>query len=293
VVSLEPVVASGTTDGNVVEFDAQIYAVSEIALFASGASLVQGDRILEVRSAEGLNPVQPGEDLTYTLHLANQSSQTVSGFDLRASVPEGATFGSASDSGSQSGGVVDWTVGPLAPGGSTTRSFTVAVDSSLALGSQLRSVVEAVINGADADRARAVTQTPVSVALLGSAATGSPDPVQAGQALMVSVTVTNPSQAVTLNDIQIDLQIPQGLNLISAGQRSPGSSCSSINCGARTTISWPVASLAPNTSVEVFIQPVVANGTDSGTLMLFDSQTTIGGLPITTAGTNIAVEPAP
>jgi len=290
VVSVQPAASSAAADGWYFPFQAQVYAAGETPVFSDATSLVQSDRILQLSSVESANPVLPGANLTYTHHVANVSSQTVNSFELTATVPEGATFVSASDGGSESGGVVSWTAGPLGPGITDTRELTVTVDSGATLGSQLRSQAEAVIGGSDAERARSVTETPVSASLLTSTAVVTPDPAAPNQQLSISINVTNPSSTNTVNDISIELPVPPWLNNILTAQISTGGSCTSSQCYAGQRIRWPVASLAPGESVLVSIDPVVRSTAPSGTLLRIASETTVGGQPVTAASATLAVE---
>jgi uncharacterized repeat protein (TIGR01451 family) len=290
VVSLEPIVASGVANGTIIDFDAQIYGVEEVPIRTGGATIVNTDRTLLVRSIESRNPSEPSESLTYELYFANQGEQTISTFDLAVAVPELSSFVSASNGATASNGTVDWTVGPLSPDQTGVRTMTVSVDPMTA-GSQLRSEAHAEVGSSDTERARASTQSPIGTRLLTSTASGPGGAVVPGDRPTVSVLVENPSTTATVNDIQIDLQLPLGIALIAQAQR-PGSTCSSVNCGPGQTVSWTIAELAPGASTEVSIQPDISNGTE-GSLLLFDSETTVTGVPVTVSSTIVRVEAAP
>lgn len=69
--------------------------------------------------------VAPGEVFTYTLVVQNGTGITPTTTTITDVVPSGAAFIAASDGGTESGGVVGWTVGSLADGESVTRTFRV------------------------------------------------------------------------------------------------------------------------------------------------------------------------
>lgn len=73
--------------------------------------------------------IEAGKVLTYVITAANYTSVTVTGLVLTDPIPEGTTYvpGSASDGGSESGGVITWNLPDLAPDEVATRSFQVTV----------------------------------------------------------------------------------------------------------------------------------------------------------------------
>ncbi len=74
--------------------------------------------------------VQPDDILSYTLTAYNGTTGTLTSVVITDSVPISATYvpGSASDGGSESGGVVQWNIGTMNPNDSVTRTFQVTVD---------------------------------------------------------------------------------------------------------------------------------------------------------------------
>jgi extracellular elastinolytic metalloproteinase len=71
-----------------------------------------------------------GGELTYALTVANYTSATLNGVVLKNPIPASTSYvpGSASDGGSESGGVVSWNLGTLPPDAILTRTFRVTVD---------------------------------------------------------------------------------------------------------------------------------------------------------------------
>jgi len=75
------------------------------------------------------DPVETGQNATYTLVATNTSNAALSAIALSASVPTGSTYvaGSATDGGSEAAGSVSWSSLALAAGAQVSRSFQVLV----------------------------------------------------------------------------------------------------------------------------------------------------------------------
>ena len=88
---------------------------------------------LVLQKSAAPNPVASGGVLAYTLTVTNTSGQTLNGVSLSDVVPALTTYqaGSASNGGSEAGGVVTWPAITLGPGLSAVRSFEVIVDPGL------------------------------------------------------------------------------------------------------------------------------------------------------------------
>ena len=73
-----------------------------------------------------------GSNITYTLEVKNAatSSRTATGVTVRAAMPAGVTFVSATGTGSFDNAAGIWTVGSLAPNGTATMNITVTVTAS-------------------------------------------------------------------------------------------------------------------------------------------------------------------
>ncbi|MGO4105782.1 hypothetical protein AB4Y63_17725 [Leifsonia sp. YAF41] len=85
-----------------------------------------------VMKTDGVTTARPGDVLTYTITVDNPLDfETLTGATLTDTLPSRVTFVSASDGGTESGGVVTWAL-PNMPGqGSLTRTVTVRVSSTI------------------------------------------------------------------------------------------------------------------------------------------------------------------
>jgi hypothetical protein len=149
------------------------------------------------------SPVAPGANFTYTLAYHNGTASTLSGAGLSVPVPVGASFVSADGGGAVgSDGMVHWTLSALAANASGEVNLTLK--ASTTTGTRPPLLVEAALRNsasqilAQASDAKAVYASPP----LAYALTATAGPVQPGQGIEFTVTVTNlstVSQYVTLN----------------------------------------------------------------------------------------------
>lgn len=117
---------------------------------SSGIADIERELNVEIEPAPGVRlhiapesgPVDPGASQTYVLTYGNIGTENLSNASLTMSLPDGTTFGSASDGGAVSGNVVTWSLDPLGIGGSGQVRITIGVDPSLPDGSVLATTAE-------------------------------------------------------------------------------------------------------------------------------------------------------
>jgi uncharacterized repeat protein (TIGR01451 family) len=275
-VSVVPLVASDVENGAFLTFEVLVTVNGEPAL-QTNATAIEGERLLELRLDESDNPVERGDALTYTLHVANPHTSTVDG-TAAIRVPSGTTFLNASDDGSvNADGVVEWPLAQLFPGKGATRQLEVRVDPALPLGSQLRADATALVTGSN-DEARATRHTPVTATALQASIVATPDPIAPGQAGLVSVLVSNPSGA-PVDNVVVDVSIPQNLEAIPETQLSPGGSCTGADseCTDGERATWSLGTLGAAESRTVSLPLPVSPGVADGTLITFEAEVTAGG----------------
>src|SRR3989442_1494269 len=90
--------------------------------------------VLAVSATDAADPVAAGGTITYTLAYANTGNSGATGVVLSDTVPVNTTFVSATGGGALSAGVVTWSIGALAAGGSGSVQLVVRVNSPLANG---------------------------------------------------------------------------------------------------------------------------------------------------------------
>ena len=95
------------------------------------ATSAPGD--IEVTKDDGRTSAAPGDQITYTVTVANPLDfETITGATLTDTLPAGTVFVSASGGGTHSSGVVTWTLPAIAGDTSVTRTVTVQVLPTIA-----------------------------------------------------------------------------------------------------------------------------------------------------------------
>ena len=108
-------IESGKVPNNVING-----GVSQTILLTSGSNVgqvttssnlsIDSDSLLHISIASGPNPVTQGERFPYTIAFGNPSNLDFSGVILRAWIPDGTVFDSASYGGFEQDGVVTWNI---------------------------------------------------------------------------------------------------------------------------------------------------------------------------------------
>lgn len=90
---------------------------------------------LTIAKADALDPVDPNDDVAYTITYGNEGLADATGVVIRETLPAGLEFVAASDSGVHSGGVITWNVADI-PAETTGRTvnFVAHVTDALADG---------------------------------------------------------------------------------------------------------------------------------------------------------------
>jgi len=123
-----------------------------------------------VSATDAPDPVAAGGTITYTLAYANTGNTGATGVILSDAVPANTTFVSATVGGALSAGVVTWSIGALAAGGSGSVQLVVRVNSPLPSGTiitngtySIDAVETAPTVGASISTTTTVTPTVTSV----------------------------------------------------------------------------------------------------------------------------------
>ena len=109
--------------------------VSDIVL-THGVS-VDPSPLLRLSLVSGPGPAVPGEPFRYMLTYGNVGASSPAGVVLTMPVPEGTRFQSATEGGTESGGVVTWPLGTVGVGAGGRVEVTVVPDVGLAEGTTL------------------------------------------------------------------------------------------------------------------------------------------------------------
>ena len=292
-VTLPPIVWSGTPAGTLVSFEAEVFEDNNSVVSASRSVVVQPNSVFDIAIDEDLNPVEPGQLLTYAITFANRGAVNTTNTQLTFPLPAGVSFVSASGGGVLSNGVVTWNLQtfPAKKGG--RRTVTVDVNNSVTPGSLLE-VDAAKISGQanfvdHSAQALAVTRV-ASTSPLALAIELNPDPVQPNEVLQTALTVGNTS-GTTLFGVTLQLRYNEWLNQVSNTLISDGGICPGSTCNGKEFLTWTLGALAPGASITVTLPPIVWSGTPAGTLVSFEAEVFEDNNSVVSASRSVVVQP--
>lgn len=201
---------------------------------------------LSLSMAESGDPVAIGEDLIYTLTVQNGGSQTATGVEVSATLPENTVFVSATpDQGSctESGGLVTCGLDAIANGNDATVDILLAPFSTGTATLQA-SVTSNEIDTNLADNTGSESTTINPATDLTIIKTDSPDPAYTGALLTYRINVFTGPDAVT--GVTMTDPLPGTFELDSI-------SSSAGSCSGTSTVTCNLGSLSANTLVTVTI----------------------------------------
>ncbi len=225
---------------------------------------------LHVTLTESSDPVAPGADETYTVGFANRSAATVAGAVLRLTVPPETTITGISDSGTQTGNVVEWPLLDVLAGTTAERSVRVSVPPNAP--PQLVARAEASAAIGEQGIAEQVTAVAAAQPLLVEKMIA-PIPARRNEYVLYELMVTNTTdqaKAVVLSDvIPIDLAVK--------AYDTSGVTCVSTTCDGGEPISWDLGLVPARQTVTRQILGAVVNNAFNGDLLAQTARASTGG----------------
>ncbi len=247
------------------EYQVNVAAVAQSATGVSGLHLTA--------SALPAQALASGT-VTYTLTYGNPGTAGVAA-NLSFPLPAGTTFVSASGGGTNTGGVVSWSLGTLAAGSAARQTVVLQVASTATAGSQLAADAALLNPTTGAALAHAGLTTGVgsaAVTALSVSAAATPDPVAPGQTVSYSVTVSN--MAAATHTVYLRTTVPVDTTVASSGL-SLGANCDGVaftTCAAGQTLAFGAFNVTAGGKVTVTYPALVSTTTPpaNGTLLNSD-----------------------
>jgi uncharacterized repeat protein (TIGR01451 family) len=246
---------SGGTSLSIVDLGTQAVLTVPVAGAPSGVAITPEPK-LRLTKLASIDPVVPGQSVTYSLTYANVGSGPARNVTLSDPIVAHLTFASATGGGVPVGGSVRWSIPVIPPGGSATVDATFTVQSPVAD----QTVITNTATIADASGHSALAQADVTVnqrPSFGLALTGAPNPVAAGSTLTYTVTYSNMETAVA-HGVHLDLTAdPDRLAFVTANPAPDFGS----------TTRWTIGDLPVGGSGTITVTMAVAAPLADGTLL--------------------------
>lgn len=227
---------------------------------------------LSLSLTEDRQTLAPGDTLTYTLSVINNSGAAVSRAALFAPVPPGTQLLDASNGGVLSGDTVVWSFTSLPAGASFVVSFRIVVAANAVAGTLIQNQAQLAIPAQGTVLASSAVTATVAApgAILTLAMSVDRAAAQVGDLLTYTFTYTN-AGAATVDGVAILDPLPAGLNFVDAQANVQ------IDIATRT-LRFDLGSLAPGASGSFSFRAGVAAGVPAGTSVLNQAQITAAGL---------------
>ena len=225
---------------------------------------------LQLVKDDGVTAASPGQTLVYTLTITNVGTTSASGVVLTDTIPAHTSFVSASDGGTESGGIVTWPATTLAGGGATiTRTLTVTVDNPLAAG--VATIDNAALVQDDGASGPDVTPSDNDAAD-SDVVDAAPDVsivkddgltvVAAGQTVVYTLTIQNVGD-VDVTGVTVTDTVPAELTFVGA---------SNLGTESAGVVSWPAFDLASGATVTRTVTFTVGAAVPEGTTITNTAQ---------------------
>ena len=202
---------------------------------------VQSLPVFELTKTGTPNPVVIGKELTYELTVVNNGNADATGVVIRDTVPAGTTYktGSASDGGTESGGVITWNLDGLAMGATKKVTFTVVVGDAFLDNTPVTNTTYDIT----CTQGAAKTGQPVPITvirpILGITKAGDKAAVNLGDTITYTLTYTNTGSADALNAV-ITEKIPDNTTYVSSSPQGV------YDDGSRT-VTWTIGKVDKTT----------------------------------------------
>ena len=295
--SLPPDVADNAAAGRLFTFNARARETNGMTAAARASLRIDANR-LELALDDDVEPIAPGEQLTYRLSYGNPTTVAAQAAILRLPLPPGVELMDASDGGALNAqtGAVEWNLATVSPTQGGTRTATVLVNDDVIDGDVI--AADATIEDSSGQRTRATTETRVEQGVpLALSLELVPESVQPGAMTIGSLQVSNLG-ALELLDVSVEVFLPDGIpnfgvNLTSGALASCLGDQFATTCSVRERLVWTQVSLAGGASTLLTFPPSIAANLARGRVLTFNARAEGGSGLTSQARGSIRVANAP
>ncbi|WP_339754210.1 DUF7507 domain-containing protein [Algoriphagus aquimarinus] len=206
---------------------------------------VQKNVDLTITKTASTSTVLAGGDFSYTISVSNTGNKEATDLNITDALPDGLTFISADNGGTNNGGTVTWSVPTLAAGATVNLVLNVMVNAEVPGGTEISNV--AIVSSPDdpetpkeSDPEVVTVQKDVDLTITKKASTST---VLAGGDFSYTISVSNAGNKEATN-LSITDALPDGLTFISADNGGIN------NAG---TVTWSVPTLAAGASIDLIL----------------------------------------
>jgi uncharacterized repeat protein (TIGR01451 family) len=205
-------------------FDVRTYLIDEIRVITAHFNP------LVTTISDTPDPVQAGEDVTYTVTVTNNGTSSAPAVQVRDAFP-GATLVSATASGGCTGTMspVTCTLGTIAAGGSASATIVVTSPTSVPAGGTITNTASSPPGEAPLVNEPTTVVAPSLTTTIADA----PDPVTAGNDIQYTLTVQNTGLAPVANVHVVDT-LPAGTSLVSSSAPNGCTGTGPLDCSLGT-----------------------------------------------------------
>ena len=230
--------------------------------------------------ASAVSPVAPNETFNLRINYGAFEGWGGAGFgELTVSLPSGLQFIEASGSGSESGGVVSWTLGPLSGGFNGGKTVTVQADAGLTTGTLL----DVTANLDPGNTGEPVSRTEWTIPVHPSepflvTLSASDVPTVRNTRSDFAISVSNTS-ASTIQNSAIRFFLPDFLTFREDETTDPANTfCPGSTCDPGEFMTWTPGDLEPGETHTLFFEASTFDVAASGALQRFIGFITAPGL---------------
>jgi uncharacterized repeat protein (TIGR01451 family) len=205
-------------------FDVRTYLIDEIRVITTHFNP------LVTTISDTPDPVQAGENVTYTVTVTNNGTSSAPAVQVRDAFP-GATLVSATASGGCTGSTspVTCTLGTIAAGGSASATIVVTSPTSVPAGGTITNTASSPPGQTPLVNESTTVVSPSLTTTIADA----PDPVTAGNDVQYTLTVQNTGLAPVANVHVVDT-LPPGTSLASSSAPNGCTGTGPVNCSLGT-----------------------------------------------------------